>query len=110
MGDPDGEAGPHRTASADEVRPRILLKHVVNHLQHRCPPLLDGAVEEEQQVKEMERKQQRSQSELILQGADDGSAEPASKTVQRTGDKVGRNDPCPCGSGQKYKNCHGKLA
>ena len=24
--------------------------------------------------------------------------------------KVGRNDPCPCGSGRKYKNCHGKLA
>jgi preprotein translocase subunit SecA len=24
--------------------------------------------------------------------------------------RVGRNDPCPCGSGQKYKNCHGKLA
>jgi preprotein translocase subunit SecA len=23
--------------------------------------------------------------------------------------KVGRNDPCPCGSGKKYKNCHGKL-
>jgi preprotein translocase subunit SecA len=26
------------------------------------------------------------------------------------GDKVGRNDPCPCGSGKKYKNCHGKNA
>lgn len=24
------------------------------------------------------------------------------------GPKVGRNDPCPCGSGKKYKNCHGK--
>jgi preprotein translocase subunit SecA len=24
--------------------------------------------------------------------------------------KVGRNDPCPCGSGKKYKNCHGKNA
>jgi len=24
--------------------------------------------------------------------------------------KTGRNDPCPCGSGKKYKNCHGKLA
>jgi preprotein translocase subunit SecA len=24
--------------------------------------------------------------------------------------KVGRNEPCPCGSGRKYKNCHGKLA
>jgi preprotein translocase subunit SecA len=27
----------------------------------------------------------------------------------RSGDKVGRNDPCPCGSGKKYKQCHGKL-
>jgi preprotein translocase subunit SecA len=26
----------------------------------------------------------------------------------RVGDKVGRNDPCPCGSGKKYKQCHGK--
>jgi preprotein translocase subunit SecA len=24
--------------------------------------------------------------------------------------KVGRNDPCPCGSGKKYKQCHGRLA
>jgi preprotein translocase subunit SecA len=28
----------------------------------------------------------------------------------RSSQKVGRNDPCPCGSGKKYKNCHGKLA
>jgi len=28
----------------------------------------------------------------------------------RTGQKVGRNDPCPCGSGKKYKHCHGKLS
>ena len=28
----------------------------------------------------------------------------------RTGQKVGRNDPCPCGSGKKFKQCHGKLA
>jgi len=25
-----------------------------------------------------------------------------------TSQKIGRNDPCPCGSGKKYKNCHGK--
>ena len=30
------------------------------------------------------------------------------KTVKNTGTKVGRNDPCPCGSGKKYKNCCGK--
>jgi preprotein translocase subunit SecA len=28
----------------------------------------------------------------------------------RNGPKVGRNDPCPCGSGKKYKQCHGKLS
>lgn len=30
-------------------------------------------------------------------------------TVVRTSPKVGRNDPCPCGSGKKYKQCHGKA-
>jgi preprotein translocase subunit SecA len=30
------------------------------------------------------------------------------QTVRREGRKVGRNDPCPCGSGKKYKKCHGK--
>jgi preprotein translocase subunit SecA len=29
-------------------------------------------------------------------------------TVRRVDEKVGRNDPCPCGSGKKYKKCHGK--
>ena len=29
------------------------------------------------------------------------------ETVKRTGKKVGRNEPCPCGSGKKYKKCHG---
>ncbi len=32
------------------------------------------------------------------------------KPFVRGGAKVGRNDPCPCGSGKKYKQCHGKLA
>ncbi|MDL2218402.1 preprotein translocase subunit SecA [Christensenellaceae bacterium OttesenSCG-928-M15] len=35
---------------------------------------------------------------------------PDGNTPARTGKKVGRNDPCPCGSGRKYKNCHGKTA
>ena len=30
------------------------------------------------------------------------------RTIRNEGPKVGRNDPCPCGSGKKYKNCHGK--
>ncbi|WP_416306113.1 preprotein translocase subunit SecA [Neptunicella sp. SCSIO 80796] len=34
----------------------------------------------------------------------------AGRPVVREGAKVGRNDPCPCGSGKKYKQCHGKLS
>ena len=36
-----------------------------------------------------------------------GDEPTAPQTVQRPADKVGRNDPCPCGSGKKYKKCHG---
>ena len=40
-----------------------------------------------------------------------GRPEPeAPKTVVRDSPKVGRNDPCPCGSGKKYKQCHGRLS
>jgi preprotein translocase subunit SecA len=38
----------------------------------------------------------------------DGEAQKAQPFV-RPGEKIGRNDPCPCGSGKKYKQCHGKL-
>jgi preprotein translocase subunit SecA len=36
-----------------------------------------------------------------------GGADASVETVRREGPKVGRNDPCPCGSGRKYKKCHG---
>ncbi|MBZ0091732.1 MAG: preprotein translocase subunit SecA [Sulfuricellaceae bacterium] len=39
----------------------------------------------------------------------EGEDEAPPQTVVRSGDKVGRNDPCPCGSGKKYKHCHGAL-
>jgi len=39
------------------------------------------------------------------------SAAPAGGgAMANAGPKVGRNDPCPCGSGKKYKHCHGKLS
>jgi preprotein translocase subunit SecA len=38
-----------------------------------------------------------------------GESAPDVKPFVRPMQKVGRNDPCPCGSGKKYKNCHGKL-
>jgi len=43
--------------------------------------------------------------ELILSSGNEGEG---AGTVRRSEAKVGRNDPCPCGSGKKYKQCHGK--
>jgi preprotein translocase subunit SecA len=41
---------------------------------------------------------------------DETTARAAVGAVALAGARVGRNDPCPCGSGKKYKHCHGKLA
>src|SRR5256714_8819692 len=41
---------------------------------------------------------------------EDGSVSEAADVAVATVPKVGRNDPCPCGSGKKYKQCHGRLA
>jgi protein translocase subunit secA len=40
-----------------------------------------------------------------------GESAPAEARAEKgeDGKKIGRNDPCPCGSGKKYKNCHGKA-
>ncbi len=56
----------------------------------------------DQLEQEFERKKRRELDVARLAGG--GMAEVAQR---RTGEKVGRNDPCPCGSGKKYKKCHG---
>lgn len=59
-------------------------------------------------------KKQKSQLQDHLQNAqashgdEVSAAEVKKKPVMKDGKKVGRNDPCPCGSGKKYKNCCGK--
>jgi preprotein translocase subunit SecA len=61
------------------------------------------AVDEQRRAAEVEKKfEHKSMTEPAAQ------EKPAS--VQRAGPKVGRNDACPCGSGKKYKQCHGKLS
>ncbi len=49
---------------------------------------------------------QHADYDEALSDANKGPAIP----YARVGEKVGRNDPCPCGSGKKYKHCHGKLS
>lgn len=75
---------------------------------------------EESEVDDLERRQQEAaQRDLEMQHAEasgaSGSteqapaAQPEQATFVRKQPKVGRNEPCPCGSGKKYKQCHGKL-
>ncbi|MGB3290306.1 MAG: preprotein translocase subunit SecA [Burkholderiaceae bacterium] len=53
-----------------------------------------------------------SDYDAALSGADPGLDQPAGQQggLPAGMPKVGRNDPCPCGSGKKFKHCHGKLA
>jgi preprotein translocase subunit SecA len=47
---------------------------------------------------------------MIYHGSRDAAAARSAETVRRDQEKIGRNDPCPCGSGMKYKKCHGRLS
>ncbi len=67
----------------------------------------DGAAPLPAFAREMERKQQRQEKEMRFQA---GATQSEAPKPVRAGAKVGRNDPCPCGSGKKYKKCHGVNA
>jgi len=61
----------------------------------------------EDEARQIERRQRRQQQELQYQA---GPAQAEAPRPVRAGAKIGRNDPCPCGSGKKYKKCCGKAA
>ncbi|MBP1473747.1 preprotein translocase subunit SecA [Frateuria sp. MAH-13] len=79
-------------------------------------------IRSEEEVAAMEAEQQRLAARLQQQMLASGGGAPVNAlgndappaatpgTVQHEGPKIGRNDPCPCGSGKKYKHCHGQLA
>ena len=76
--------------------------------------------QDEAEVIERQRREEAERQKLAFQHAqtsalpdvEQGEAEaskPPQRPVVRDAPKVGRNDPCPCGSGKKYKQCHGVL-
>jgi preprotein translocase subunit SecA len=66
------------------------------------------AVEEAPAVSNVQY-QHAGYEEALAAAASDPPAAVAPPPFARTGQKVGRNDPCPCGSGKKYKHCHGRI-
>ena len=76
----------------------------LSKVQVRMPEEVEAM--EQQRREEAERLAQMQQ--LSHQSDDEAAAQDlAAQTGER---KVGRNDPCPCGSGKKYKQCHGRLS
>ena len=76
----------------------------LSKVQVRMPEEVEAM--EQQRREEAERLAQMQQ---LSHQTDDSEA--AAAIAAQTGDrKVGRNDPCPCGSGKKYKACHGRLS
>ena len=78
-------------------------------------------IRSEEEVAAMEAEQQRMAERLQRQMLASGGGAPAAGAAAERpgvarqwppaeGPKVGRNDPCPCGSGKKYKHCHGQLS
>lgn len=65
------------------------------------------AVEQPQEAENVQY-QHADYDEALADESDESQPTPAQPVV-RDGEKVGRNDPCPCGSGKKYKQCHGAL-
>jgi preprotein translocase subunit SecA len=62
------------------------------------------------QMEKMRQKHEEQAAESLNQafsGASRSNGSSTQGTVVRQAPKVGRNDPCPCGSGKKYKKCHG---
>ncbi|MGL4614947.1 MAG: preprotein translocase subunit SecA [Shewanella sp.] len=98
-----------------------LFQQLLNTLKHDVISVLSKVqVQAQSDVEEMEARRREEDAKIqrdyqhaaaeSLVGSDEHEAAAAQAPMIRDGDKVGRNDPCPCGSGRKYKQCHGKLS
>ncbi len=80
---------------------------ILSRVQVRAQEDVEAVEEQRRQAENVPMQYQHEEAEHV------GGEVPASAAqapVFRAEERVGRNDPCPCGSGKKYKQCHGKLA
>ncbi len=97
-----------------------LFTEMLDSLKHEVVSILskvqvkteeDAAAVDEQRRREAEAQRMNFQHQQAnAMGQQQASDEDAHTPFVRDGMKVGRNDPCPCGSGKKFKQCHGKLS
>jgi preprotein translocase subunit SecA len=86
------------------------IKHEVVRILARVQVKAEEDVEAVDAGRRRESNMEYRHDEAGMAGQPPQAAEVANETFVREGRKVGRNEPCPCGSGKKYKHCHGKLS
>jgi len=85
--------------------------NLLAHVQVQAPQDVDALESQHRQPSDMQfMHPSLDASGPQDEGDDEGGVATAQKPRMRSQPKVGRNDACPCGSGKKYKHCHGKLA
>ncbi len=92
-----------------------MFTEMLDRIKHEVVTILSRVqVRSDEEIEAMEAQRRQSSGDIEYQH-EDVSAMGTTETEEehtpfvRDGKKVGRNEPCPCGSGKKYKQCHGKL-
>ncbi len=93
------------SAMLDQIKREVI--SVLSRVQVRAAE--DVAAVEEQRRSTAPRQYRHPEAGGMGAG-DEAAADAPRRPVVREGRKIGRNEPCPCGSGKKYKQCHGKLS
>ncbi|MBW6392234.1 preprotein translocase subunit SecA [Billgrantia antri] len=90
------------------------ITRITSHVQVRRPEEVDELERQRREALEREKAAAASRHEAPEPADGEAPGAPATaadgRPVRREGPKVGRNDPCPCGSGKKYKQCCGQLS
>jgi preprotein translocase subunit SecA len=86
------------------------IKHEITGVLSKVQVRAESDVEavEQQRRRKAQVKYQHDSANSMSDKQGEGGEEHT--PFQRQGRKIGRNEPCPCGSGKKYKQCHGKLS
>ncbi len=82
-------------------------KEITSFLIKADVPIQVDNVKEAQAPRKMDRARMKEERSDMLSQSNSKTQEPVHVQPVKVEKKVGRNDPCPCGSGKKYKNCHG---
>jgi preprotein translocase subunit SecA len=91
----------------DRIKHEVI--SILTKVQVRAESDVEAVEEQRRRHAEMDFKHDEAGAMVETPGGESPQQE-QQQPFTRSGRKVGRNEPCPCGSGKKYKHCHGKLS